>query len=525
MNETIMNSTLYTTILFAALASSCRQYSIVSSAFVLNNNPSSRFGPVPSAARFSVSNRSSRRWHYTTEAARTTARLFMAVNLDSNDPFEVLDVSPTVDKKIIKRAYKRLALKYHPDMVTTQASTSEEKKKASDKFAKINWAYQQLSGKGSATSSTSTSSSSSSTSSSSGYQPPHRRTNSYTSSSTDWRDYMPNYDDDEDYDASGDSFGQIFTDFVAGVATGGSRGGGVFSDFVDFLENNVDGISSNDDDAAELRVLLRTGSLDDVANEMDDTELVVQQLTTKSDKISEELFDLRADRKDATLRYRDKIDLDERIAELEARQKVVAGYAKKARKRLESLQTRYKELIVGGENDTKTTSSSTTGDYYSSSSSSSSYSSRSSGTPPPSGKEDNEEESWKYEGFGSSGRRGSSRRRRRGRSSESRPNEQSSSSRVQPPPGYADRRARAPPSSSSSAPPGYEDRKARAAPSSSSSAPPGYEDRKARTATSSSVPPHRRASSVSSSAASDKRRLQEIKVDEEFEKLKRDLGL
>lgn len=449
----------------------------------------------------------------------------MAVNLNSNDPFEVLDLSPTADKKVIKRAYKRLALKYHPDMVTNQSSTAEEKKKAGDNFSKINWAYQQLNGKGSSSTS-SASASSASTASSMGYQPPHRRTTRNPStSSTDWRDYIPNYEDDEEYDTGGDSFGQIFSDFVVGVASGSSGGGGVFRDFVEFLESSVDGYSSSSDDDIELRDLLRTGTVEDVGNEMDDTELIVQQLLTKADKIRDELFDLQADRKMCT-RYVEKMDLDERIAELEARGKIVTGYVKQARTRLESLQMRYKELIVGGESDRQTTTRRTSTDnnydednynrsssYSSSYSSSSSASSGSSTSSPSSG-----EDSWKYEGFGSSRRRGSSSRRRRSRPASAQPSSNSDSSEgrgsnVSPPPGYEDRKNTRTRTTTTTRTSSY-----------SSRSPPGYEERKkSRTKNSSSEPPHRRTSS--SSTFNDKRRLQEIKVDEEFEKLKRDLGL
>ena len=91
-------------------------------------------------------------------------------DLDSNDPFVVLglDPSPNLDKKTIKRAYRRMALKYHPDVVTTKDSSPEEKKRASDRFAKINWAYDNLNGKGSGTATSSTSSSAGTTASSSG---------------------------------------------------------------------------------------------------------------------------------------------------------------------------------------------------------------------------------------------------------------------------------------------------------------------------------------------------------------------
>jgi DnaJ-domain-containing protein 1 len=63
----------------------------------------------------------------------------------SDDPFVLLGIARTDnDKRTIKMAYKRAALKYHPDIVLTQNASAEEKKQASDRFAKINWAYSEL---------------------------------------------------------------------------------------------------------------------------------------------------------------------------------------------------------------------------------------------------------------------------------------------------------------------------------------------------------------------------------------------
>ena len=39
------------------------------------------------------------------------------MKVDSDDPFQILGLEPTVDQKVIKRAYKRMALKYHPDVL------------------------------------------------------------------------------------------------------------------------------------------------------------------------------------------------------------------------------------------------------------------------------------------------------------------------------------------------------------------------------------------------------------------------
>jgi curved DNA-binding protein CbpA len=63
----------------------------------------------------------------------------------TKDPFAILGVDASADKTAIKRAYKRAALKYHPDMVVDKDASPDEKKRASDRFAKINWAYGELS--------------------------------------------------------------------------------------------------------------------------------------------------------------------------------------------------------------------------------------------------------------------------------------------------------------------------------------------------------------------------------------------
>ena len=153
---------------------------------------------------------------------------------------------------------------------------------------------------------------------------------------------MPKYDE-EQYDSGGDSFGAIFSDLFAGAASVAGGRGGVFRDFVEFLENNVDGYTTSSGDDAELRVLLQTGSLDEIAEEMDDTDLVVQQLSAKLKSVEDELIMVQAEI-NAAQRFSEKITLDERLSELKARKDVVEGYIKKARKRLISLQTRYKEV-------------------------------------------------------------------------------------------------------------------------------------------------------------------------------------
>ena len=450
-------------------------------------------------------------------------------------------------------------------MATSRDSTPAEKKAASDTFAKINWAYETAvtdlengtssSWEGSGRTKTSSSSSSSSYE---GWTPPHRRTGSYSSSSGPsystkdfWKDYMPNYDEeDKKYDKGDDSFGKIFEDLVTGVAgaaAGASRrdSGGIFADFVEFLEDGAGAASSGftsssaGGDDADLQFLLQTGTVDEVAEEMDDTDLVVQQLTTKVKQLDQDMINCKADLAGAT-RYREKMELQESIDEMEARRKVAEGYLVKARKRLLSLQSRYKELIVQGQDDRKargaassgsewdeirreaTTPSSSPRDNFSrkddnfasnSSTSRSQPGSRSTGST-------GTDEAWKDEGFGSFGRRGGGSRSRR-RAQQRRQQQDSSSTtdssyRRESP--YSSSRT----SSSRENASRRDPRRGSSSNSSASSAPNPNQSN------SDFQPPHRRLTNdydEFSRKQEDAKRMREMKVEEEFDKLKKDLGL
>jgi hypothetical protein len=511
--------------------------------------------------------------HWTTRqmAAMSDETAFL-----SNDPFVILGLeNPTADKKVLKRAYKKRALKFHPDVVTDLHSSPEEKKKASDRFAKINGAYEQVMGKGNG----SNGSNDETASSSGGWTPPHRRASSYTSSSsssrssegasTDWRDYMPDYqkDNDADYDTGGDSFGQIFSDLftgAAGAAVSGGIGGGIFNEFLEFLEGGAKGgggFGGGSEDDADLRVLLQTATLEEVAEEMDDTDMVVKQLETKSRVLDDEIFAMDAEAKMAS-RFSEKIELEERGASLKARKDVVNGYLNRARKRLLSLQTRYKDLIsYGGSagNDDYVTSSgrsrsswkdeATTTNTERPSSSSSSYSRGSTSRTETSGtrgaegrtndnnnKSDGDGDSWRNEGFGSSsgrsrGRRGSGRRRATSRSRSS----ASSTAGVDPDPARPSP-APSPSYSTTEASSNNNNNASRSrqppppttTPSPSSSPSTSKSSAVSRSNYSFDVPPHRRTTgspSFASRQEEDRKRMQEIKVDDEFEKLKKELGL
>jgi hypothetical protein len=222
------------------------------------------------------------------------------------NPFAVLNLLPTDDKKEIKRAYKRMALHYHPDMLTNQKSSIDDKKRANDAFAEINWAYAQLSGKNGDTSNTYSTSSSSS------------------SSSSDWRE--PKYEEDQQNNAGGDSFDKKLEDIFNG-------GEDMFRDYEELLQVNADGYSNGEeeDDDAQLQILLKTGSIEQVGMAMYDMESVVQHLDNKRRNLADELVMRQANRKSTYLYMEQK--------------QVVDGDLKKARNRLLVLQTRYKQLV------------------------------------------------------------------------------------------------------------------------------------------------------------------------------------
>lgn len=61
---------------------------------------------------------------------------------DVNSDYKVLEIEPTATPEEIKKAYRQMAIKYHPDKV---ASMGEEfQKGAKEKFQKIQEAYDNI---------------------------------------------------------------------------------------------------------------------------------------------------------------------------------------------------------------------------------------------------------------------------------------------------------------------------------------------------------------------------------------------
>jgi len=63
--------------------------------------------------------------------------------MHSEDYYKTLGVSKDATKDEISKAYKKLALKYHPDKQI--GKSDEEKKKAEETFKKLSEAYEVLS--------------------------------------------------------------------------------------------------------------------------------------------------------------------------------------------------------------------------------------------------------------------------------------------------------------------------------------------------------------------------------------------
>jgi curved DNA-binding protein CbpA len=274
----------------------------------------------------------------------------------SLDPYQILEIPVgTTDKTVIKRAYRRMAMKYHPDVFNSM--DSQEKQAANERFIKINAAYELLSGK-TAAQNGKPSNTSTKTSTSNGYQPPHRRYYSSTKSSSStssssstfsdqWKDYIPEDSgaSEDNYDAGGDSFGSIFSDFLVGLgraASGNASGGkGLLMDLIDFLDGNFPeyrDFATGDQNTA-FDAILQSDDTELLRNEVYDTTLLIQQLSTKLAYVDREIASLEVEKAAAT-NFSQREVKEEEIASLKGRKRVVEDYLKRGRKRLIQLQKR-----------------------------------------------------------------------------------------------------------------------------------------------------------------------------------------
>ena len=462
---------------------------------------------------------------------------------DTSDPYRILNLEPTADKREIKRAYKRMALKYHPDVRTNSKSTESQKKQSNDDFSRINAAYAFLTGKSEDRPDATESEKKRGggrTKASYDYAPPHRRSSSDRKSySTDWQDYMPKYDETE-YDAGGDSFGSIFSDLFSDIGSSDAKGSGasILNDFVSFLEGNFPsaGTKEQKEEDIVLNSLLKDGSKQEIKEEFDDAKLLVKQLEKKEFDIESELSAAVAEKESMGSRsktYMDDMRLEEKKRELEARKDVVGDYLDRARMRQLKLRKRLQEFKkdsgsrdsgYDGRSDSRRGSTSgSTGDYTDGTTSGN-YSSTSPSDGTSGQEKVDDEDAWKRESFGSSRRRRGSGRSRASRSSQSSSAGSSAS-------GSTSQSSSSSPFSSGAQGENSGSKNDRRSSTYASSSSPSPSPRSSSgsysqgSSSQSDIPPHRRITSRYERVQEDKRRLREIKVDEEIDKMKKELGL
>ena len=63
-------------------------------------------------------------------------------NIDQNWAYKALELEPSATIDDIKKGYRRMAMKYHPDKVANLGD--DIKKSATEKFRSVNEAYEQL---------------------------------------------------------------------------------------------------------------------------------------------------------------------------------------------------------------------------------------------------------------------------------------------------------------------------------------------------------------------------------------------
>lgn len=470
---------------------------------------------------------------------------------NTKDPFILLGLqTPTADKTLIKRAYKRMALLYHPDVRITSTSSTEEKKRANDDFARINDAYDRLTS--TTVKDTTTNGDPRSNSSPKDvytYQPPpHRRTATTHSKTVEngdidngniWENYVQNQSSSEEYNTQGDSFEAILSDLFSNIADGaagvvaeGVRRGkeqksGILHDLIEFLEQNVNPLGSFQNDKEDI---LDMGTIQDISLEMEDIQLLISQLERKREDLEEEIRKLQVD-VDKSLRFVEKMEMKERLDELLARKKIVMEYLNKSRERYGKLQQKYKDLKLQsryGRNTATSSSSSSSSSSGAGSSSSRRYpvdgdfktgkeepsinnipSSQQQTTVSNTGETTSSSSTWKRESFGSYGRRSS----RASRDHNTRDVSSAINTDINTSP-KADATT----------------------PSSSAPSQAMWSSKDGKIISSDPIisvePPHRRMTgstsyktSDSRKAQGDKKRLRDLKVDEEFERLKREMGL
>lgn len=77
-----------------------------------------------------------------TQADFDSVRSLYMKNVDANWAYKALEIEPSATNDEVKKAYRKMAMKYHPDKVNELGE--EVKKSATEKFRAINEAYESL---------------------------------------------------------------------------------------------------------------------------------------------------------------------------------------------------------------------------------------------------------------------------------------------------------------------------------------------------------------------------------------------
>ena len=79
---------------------------------------------------------------YSSGSGYSGSSQYASYSQSRKDPYKVLGITPTATDEEVKKAYRRLAMKYHPDKV--EGMGEEVKKNAEAQFREINEAYEQI---------------------------------------------------------------------------------------------------------------------------------------------------------------------------------------------------------------------------------------------------------------------------------------------------------------------------------------------------------------------------------------------
>jgi DnaJ like chaperone protein len=61
---------------------------------------------------------------------------------ETDSSYKILEIDPSSSDEEIKKAYRKMAMKYHPDKVSHLGD--DIRKAADDKFARVNEAYEKI---------------------------------------------------------------------------------------------------------------------------------------------------------------------------------------------------------------------------------------------------------------------------------------------------------------------------------------------------------------------------------------------